>query len=171
MFMESYTRRSYLAAGSLNGHSVEEWCERQMEWIRKRKQSCETPKDDVLSENSNCLDEILEYKQNLMFAALSRVPIAFQDERVLNICAIHVDRIAIAVMISYLLWYDATKRNTMEVTAEDADKLLGFISTEEDWHRAWEDQKFIPESGGALANMLDVEEYAQSLKLKSMFKV
>jgi hypothetical protein len=167
--------RKYLQEKELTEHSVEDWCEKQVEWLTKL---TEYTKNNQYEKGliSNYVRIGLKdyyrfngsFPDDYLFLTLKRVPIKL-DARSRILCTYSVDRFGTAVMITYILWYYAKKLGKVKLTYKDVKDLFFCCPTEEQWHEAWEEQKFIGK-GGFMGNILDEERCAKSLECETEHK-
>lgn len=145
----------------MNGSSVEEWARKQIKWLlENKKKFIQKNYEDGTKEAKFTYTP---YGMKCMEAAAKRVPLTFDRKEIMMTCACQVDRIAIAVMIVYILWFLAKDKKSKRVSIFDVGELFLSDISKEQWHMAWEEQKYISASG-SLENMLDNESFIESLK-------
>lgn len=151
----------YWKEQDLNGSSVEEWARKQIKWLlENKKKFIQKNYEDGTKEAKFTYTP---YGMKCMEAAAKRVPLTFDRKEIMMTCACQVDRIAIAVMIVYILWFLAKDKKSKRVSIFDVGELFLSDISKEQWHMAWEEQKYISASG-SLENMLDNESFIESLK-------
>jgi hypothetical protein len=149
--------KNYKILKELKPCSVEEWAKKQIEWLIETKETyINQDKDKATKIDLN------PYGYRLMMLAARRVPFKM-DKDTMVICATQVDRIAIAVMIVHILWTITKLTQNKKVLPAHAQTLFLSNISDEQWHQAWEEQKYWNPETKSLENMLDNDDLKKSL--------
>jgi hypothetical protein len=158
----------YIHEKELKPSSVEHWCRQQVGWLEESVKACEKDEEwkDKINQyirlySTDVLDRLHNDAALILLRLLGKTPLAVEMEAII-MCASHIDRPAIGVMIICLLWYEAKLRNDYLIYREDVEHLFFGKTTPDQWKDAWESQKFVTKDK-RLDNMLDWDLCFQSL--------